>query len=221
MSRLVIIGLGHFGATVASALAAAGAEVAAVDFDRAKVQRMANELSLVLVGDGTDPAVLERLGARGAAAAVISTGDDVTASVLVAIALRDLGVRDIHVKVVSELHRRILGKLGVAETVFPERDSALELAHRVGSRAILRYVELEPGLAAQEMVVPQSWIGRSLRELELPRHYGVSVVALRDYLTGETTPIPDPDAPLKESDALLVAGKDSDLTKVAKLVRVG
>lgn len=217
MAHFVIVGLGNFGASVATALTEAGHEVAALDLDHDRVERLASAVGKVASGDGTEPEVLEALGARRADAAVISTGDDVTASVLTAIALRDLGVREIHVKVVSDLHARILEKVGVAETVFPERESAQHLARRVGNRALLRYVELGPGFSAQEMAVPGRWIGRSLRDLELPRRYGIAVIAKRDYLTGETQPIPDPDAPLKESDTLLVAGKDGDLRKVARL----
>lgn len=215
MKHFLVVGLGNFGASVAESLHEMGYDVSAVDVDRSKVERMAEIVRDVATGDGTDPEVLERLGARKADAAVVSTGDDITASILTALALRDLGVREIHVKVISDLHASILDKLGVAETTFPERESAQFLAKRVASRAILNYVELGEGFSAQEMAVPDEWVGRSLRELELPRRYNVSVVAVHDFLSGGITPIPDPDAPLKQSDTLLVAGADEHLEKVA------
>ena len=217
MKRFVVVGLGNFGATVAEALRRVGHEVAALDLDPAKVERMASAIRRAVVGDGTDPEVLERAGARDADAAVVSTGDDVTASVLTALGLRDLGVREIYVKVVSETHARILEKLGVGDTIFPEREAAQLLAKRMASRTVLNYVYLGPSFSVQEVAVPESWVGRSLRDIELPRRYNVSVIAIRDYLSGEVTPVPDPDAPLKDSEALLVAGRDEALERVARV----
>lgn len=217
MKRYVVVGLGNFGASVAERLHEMGHDVSALDVDREKVERLAPTLRTTAAGDGTDPEVLERLGAGEADAAIVSTGDDITASVLTALALRDLRVPEIHVKVISDLHARILEKLGVAATIFPEREAALLLAKRVENRAILNYVELGEGFSAQEMAVPEAWVGQSLRELELPRRYEIAVIAVHDVLTDEITPIPNPDAPLKESDTLLVAGADASLEKVAKL----
>lgn len=217
MKRYVVVGLGNFGASVAERLHEMGHDVAALDVDRAKVERLAPTLRTTAAGDGTDPEVLERIGAAEADAAIVSTGDDVNASVLTALALRDLGVAEIHVKVISDLHARILEKVGVATTIFPEREAANLLAKRVESRAILNYVELGEGFSAQEMAVPNAWVGRSLRELELPRRYEISVIAVHDVLSDTITPIPDPDAPLKDSDTLLVAGADRSLEKVARL----
>jgi trk system potassium uptake protein TrkA len=217
MKRFIIVGLGNFGATAARVLQEMGRDVTAVDVDQAKVQKAAAYLRRVAGGDGTDREVLQSLGASEADAGIVSTGDDVTASALTALALKDCGVTQIFVKVISDVHARILEKVGVAETIFPERESAQLLAKRIVSRNILNYVDLGFGLSAQEMAVPQSWVGRSLRQLELPRRYNLTVIAVHDWLSGTTRPVPDPDVTLKDSDALFVAGRDSELARVAKL----
>jgi trk system potassium uptake protein TrkA len=217
MKRFVVVGLGNFGASVAERLCEMGHEVAALDVDPDKVERLAPLVRTAVIGDGTDPQVLERVEAAEADAAIVSTGDDVTASVLTALGLRDSGVRQIYVKVISNLHARIVEKIGVAETIFPEREAAQLLARRIESRAILNYVELGEGFSAQEMAVPTRWVGRSLRELELPRRHNIGVIAVHDVLTGKIVPIPDPVAPLKDSDTLLVAGADEHLARVAAL----
>lgn len=217
MARFIVVGLGNFGASVATSLHRMGHEVAAVDIDPRRTEHIAPLLAKVLSGDGTDLALLDQLDARRADTAIVSTGDDVTASVLTTIALRDLGVTDIHVKVVSDLHARILHKVGVSDTIFPERESAQYLAHRVGNRAILRYVELQPGLAVQEMTVPRRWVGRSLRDLDLPRRYGITVIAVRDRCDGALTQSPDPRRPFEESNTVLMAGRDEALARVAQL----
>jgi trk system potassium uptake protein TrkA len=217
MKRFIIVGLGNFGATAARVLQEMGRDVTAVDVDQAKVQKAAAYLRRVAGGDGTDREVLQSLGASEADAGIVSTGDDVTASALTALALKDCGVTQIFVKVISDVHARILEKVGVAETIFPERESAQLLAKRIVSRNILNYVDLGFGLSAQEMAVPQAWVGRSLRQLELPKRYNLTVIAVHDWLSGTTRPVPDPDVTLKDSDALFVAGRDSELARVAKL----
>lgn len=217
MKRFIIIGLGNFGSGVAEALHRAGHDVIALDTNEAVVDRIAPYVSRAAVGDGKDSVTLDRVGAGDADAAVISTGDDITASVLTTLSLRDLGIREIYVKVISRDHARVMEKLGVTETVFPERESALRLGHRIANQLLLNYVQLGSGFSVQEMAVPDPWVGQSLRQLELPRRYRISVLAVHDVLTDAMTPVPDPDAPLKESDTLLVAGRDEHLTKVARV----
>jgi trk system potassium uptake protein TrkA len=217
MQRFVVVGLGNFGSAVAESLHAARHDVLAVDTDEKAVDRIAPLVSRAVVGDGRSAKTLERVGAKGADGGIVSTGDDITASILATMALRDLGVREVYVKVVSAEHARVMQKLGVTDTVFPERDSGHRLATRVGSRAILNYVRLSQDFSIQEMAVPERWIGKSLRELQLPARFRISVIAVHDMLNDRMVSVPNADAPLTESDTLLVAGRDDDLAKAAAL----
>ena len=214
--RFIVIGLGNFGASAAEALHAKGHDVAALDTNPAAVDRVGPLVSRAAVGDGRQREILQRVGADEADVAIVSTGDDLAASVLSTLALRDIGVREIYVKVISRDHARIMDQLGVSETVFPERESGLRLAERIVSTEILNYIQLGRDFSLQELAVPDPWVGKSLRELELPRRYRVSVLAVHDMLNDEILPVPDPDAPLKESDTILVAGTDRDLQRVVE-----
>lgn len=215
MKRFVVVGLGIFGSGVAQTLHEKGHEVIAVDRDENKVNRVAARVSGAVVGDGRDREVLKRIGARGADAAIVSTGDEFGAAVLAAMALRDLEVKSVYVKVVADEHARILDKLGVTETVFPERDSAVGLAQRLaGSSAVLSYFHLKSGFFLQEMGVPKQWIGKTLRQLELPKRHQVFIVAVHDVLTDTIIPAPSPDQQLKDSDTLLVAGPEEQLANL-------
>jgi len=217
MKRFVIIGLGNFGSAVAEALYRAGHDVTTVDVREEMVDRMAQRTSRAAVGDGRNLEVLRRLGGEEADAGVVSTGDDVTASILTVLALKDLGVPEIYVKVISHDHARVMEKMGVTETIFPERESGLRLATRLSSFGVLNFIRVGTDVGIQEMAVPESWIGKSLRTLELPRHYRISVVAVHDLLRDEIVPVPDPDAPLKDSDTLLVLGRDANLAQLARI----
>lgn len=216
--RFIVVGLGNFGATIAATLHDLGHEVAAIDVSPERVDRLGRTVTRAAVGDGTNLNDLKRLGAENAAAAIISTGEEITASALATLVLRDLGVEEIFVKVISNEHARLIEKIGVTETIFPEKESGMRLGRRIANRLLLDFVEFGSGIGLQEMAVPNEWIGHSLRELSLPKEMGIVVVAVHDMLQDNVQPTPDPDALLKDSDTLLVAGRVEDLDRAAKSV---
>ena len=217
MKRFIIVGLGNFGSGAAETLATRGHEVIAIDTDEARVDAMATRIERAAVGDATQLAVLKRIGAHEAQAAIVSVGDDITASILTTLALRDLKVPQIYVKVISVDHARVMERQGVTETIFPERESAIALGYRLAANGLINYIRLGPGFSIQEMAVPPIWIGKSLRELELRVRYHVQIIALRDLLHDQWFPAPDPDRPLTDSDTLVISGREEDLTRVAEL----
>lgn len=217
MKRFVIIGLGNFGASVAEALYRQGHDVLAVDLNEEEVDRTAPHVTRAAVGDGRQLETLESLGAEGSDVGIVSTGDDITASVLATLALRDLGVSEIYVKVISRDHARVMTRMGVTETIFPEREAALNLGVRLSSTSVFKYVSLGAGFGIQEMTVPNKWEGHSLRDLQLRRQHQLSIIAVHDVLTDKMHIPPDPDALLKQSDTLVVAGKEEDLERLAQL----
>lgn len=217
MRRFVIVGLGNFGSGLAESLAHEGHEVVAVDGDAQRVDRIGATVERAVVGDGTRREVLERAGASGADVAVVSVGDDITASILAVLALKDIGIPHIYCKVISIDHARVMERQGVTETVFPERDSAIALGRRLSTSGLLNYVRLGPGFSIQEMGVPDRWEGKTLRELDLRLQYHVQVLAVHDMLQDEMIPVPDPDRLLTDSDTLIVCGREGDLAKLAKI----
>ncbi|MFH1301980.1 MAG: TrkA family potassium uptake protein, partial [Planctomycetota bacterium] len=164
MKRFVVIGLGNFGFSVARALYESGHDVIAIDLNENLVDRLASLITHAVVGDGADIDTLVRISAKEADAAIVSTGDDITASILATMALHDLKIKDIYVKVVSNDHARVMNRIGVTDIVFPERDSAISLATRITGSALLNYVRLGKGFSIQEMGVPNDWLGKSIRE---------------------------------------------------------
>jgi len=216
MKRFVVIGLGHFGSWVARALYSEGYEVLAVERDPDLVDRYADGVTRGVVGDATDRDLLDEVGAAGADAGVISTGEDLAASILATQALRDLGVEEIYVKVTSQEAARALESFGVTETIFPEREVAYRLAHRLPSKTVLGYIPLARGHSIQELAIPDGWLGKSLEELALPRKHGIQIVALYDTLNGEIDVVPDPDRRLVESDIAIVVGTDDDIMELVE-----
>ena len=217
MKRIIVIGLGNFGSILARRLHQIGHDVLAIDSKSDIVDAMGPSVTRAVVGDATKRQVLEEAGAEGADAAVVATGENLAASILALLAVKDLGIKNIFVKVRSEDHARIVNQLGVLDCIFPERESAMGLASRVTSSKLIQYVQLGQDLSLQEMSVPQAWLGKTLRELALPAKYRIQVVAVHDMLREQMLPVPNPDRKLTDSDSLLVAGDPGALESIASL----
>ena len=213
--RFVVIGLGNFGASAAEALYEEGHDVIGLDVKEERADALASHVSRSAVGDGRERETLEKIGAGDAEGGIVATGDDITASILTTLALKDLGIEDLYVKVVSRDHARVVEHMGVTDTIFPERESAINLASRLSDSGVLNYVRMAKDLSVQEMVVPEQWRGQTLRDLNLRADLSLTAIAIHNVETDEVTVPPDPDQALTASDTLLIAGREDKLNEVA------
>ncbi|HKJ03233.1 MAG TPA: TrkA family potassium uptake protein [Longimicrobiales bacterium] len=216
MKRFVVVGLGAFGSWVCRALTRSGFDVIALDRDGERVDRFAHEVARAIVGDASDVLVLKKAGAADADAAVVSTGDDLAATILSVLALRELGVQRIVAKVTSPEAQRAVERFDV-EVVFPEREAAERLAYRLAASTVMEYIPLGERHSIQEIGVPYDWIGKSLRELALPSRESVQVVALYDVLGERWDVVPSPDRVVTDSDVAIVAGTTEALERMVRL----
>lgn len=216
--RFIVVGLGGFGSTIARKMYEDGHDVIAVDIDEKLVQDISDGVTRAVTGDGTRTDTLQAIGAEGATGAIISTGDDISASVLAALAFSDLGVTRIYVKVVSRSHKRIVSHFPHVEPIFPEEETAKNLAMRIEkSDSLLNYVSLGSGVSLQEMAVPSQWEGKTLAELSLRTRFRVSVVAVHDVISDVMHVVPDPHQTLLDSHTLILSGTKENLQRVAEL----
>lgn len=141
MKSYVVIGLGRFGSEVARQLNCLGCEVLAMDRRADLVQQLSSEVTHAVVADGQDKEVLRALGVRNLDCAIIAIGDDLAASVLTTMNLKELGVPKIVCKAHDETHRRVLEKLGADRVVIPEKENAARLAKSLASPNVLDYID--------------------------------------------------------------------------------
>ena len=215
MKSYVVIGLGRFGSQVARELCRQGCEVLAMDISSELVSQVANDVTHAVVGDGQDKEVLRALGAREFDCGIIAIGDDLAASVLVTMNLKELGVPQVICKAHDETHRRVLEKLGADRVVIPEQEQAARLARSLSSHNVLDYIELSEEYGIIETPSPATWKGKSLRELNVRAKLGVNILAIRRG--GRINVSPGADFTFEENDILVVLGDSAALKKVQKL----
>ena len=215
MKSYVVIGLGRFGQGAARQLCQLGAEVLAIDVRGDLVQQVANDVTHAVVGDAQDKEVLRALGVKDFDCAVIAIGEDLAASVLTVMNLQELGVPYIVCKAHDETHRRVLEKLGVQRVVIPEKEQAQRLARSLHSHNVLEYIELSQEYGILEVPAPKSWVGKSLKELNVRAKLGVNIIAVE---SGKTTNVsPSADYRILAEDVLVVLGDNAALEAVQKL----
>ena len=215
MKSYVVIGLGRFGASLARQLCKLGAEVLALDVKGDLVQQVASEVTHAVVGDAQDKEVLRALGVRNMDCAVIAIGDNLAASVLITMNLKELGIPFIVCKAHDETHRKVLEKLGVDRVVIPEQEYAQRLARTLNSHNVLDYIELSEEFGILEVPSPKSWVGKTLRELNVRAKLGVNIIAIE---SGKKTNVaPGAEYVIQPEDNLVVLGENYALEAVQKL----
>jgi len=225
--RYAVIGLGRFGTTLARHLGDLGAEVIAIDHREDRVAEVRDHVSVAIRLDATTERNLREHGLEGVDVAVVGMGENFEATQLVTVILKRLGVGQVVVKAPTPLQYEILKRIGADEVVSPEKESAIRLAQRLLSPRILDYIELAEGYSLVQLKAPAAFVGKSLRELDVRRVFGVNVVAIkRSVETGrdaDDRPVieerfvgtTDPTDVIEDGDVLVVIGADADLDRLA------
>lgn len=214
MKRVVVVGLGIFGFHIAKELYEKGMEVIAIDKNKEVIQRIKDSCSKAVVADAREKEVLEAIGIQEDDTVIVSFGEDLSASTLLTLHLKELNVKRIIVKAPSEDHKRILQKVGATEVIIPEREMAGKVAKSLISPNVLDYIPVSEDYNISEIAPPASFIGKSIAELNLRKRYHIEVIAIRDVLSDRITLIPQASSVIKDSDILVVIGKEPDIQKI-------
>ncbi len=215
MESYAVIGLGTFGSAVALELMNSGCEVLAVDHNEEKVQRIADYVTDAVVADARDEAVLRSLEITHYDCCVVCIGEDVAASILVTLTLKELGVKRVVCKAADEIHKKALRKVGADRAVIPEKEMAGRFAQSLVCPSVKEYFELSDEYAIVERTAPESWVGKSLRLLNIRAKYGVSVIAYRR--AERLIAAPHPDELIQNGDMIVLLGQADDLNQLGKL----
>lgn len=216
--KCVIIGLGAFGFHLTKALYERGLEVLAIDHDKSVIQRARDHCSKAALADAVDKEALTALDVGSVDFAVVAVGGErMDYSILVTMSLKELGVKKIYVKAHTEDHAKVVSLLGVTEVIFPERDMASKLATALISPNLLDHLPIMEGYSIIEISAPSEFIGKTLSELKLRNRFGVQVIAIRELIPERIEINPAADFALKDSDVLVVMGRDDQLEALSAL----
>ena len=215
MKSYIVIGLGRFGSEVARKLCELGCEVLAVDTVSENVQRISSDVTHAAVADARDKGVLRALGAANFDCAIVAIGGNLADSVLATLNVKELGIPKVVCKAHDEVHRQVLLKLGADQVVIPEQEHAARLARSLSFHNVLDYIELSEDYGIVEVPAPKSWVGKSLKELNVRASLGVNILAVKQ--DGAINVSPAADYPIAQQDVLVVLGDTIALEKVQKL----
>jgi len=215
MRSYIVIGLGRFGMEVARRLCELGCEVLAVDTNSDMVQQISADVTHAVVADARDKEVLRALGAKEFDCAIIAIGGSLGDSVLATLNAKELGIPRVVCKAHDETHRQVLLKLGADRVVIPEQEQAARLAKSLSSFNVLDYIELSSEYGIIDVPAPKSWVGKSLKELNVRAKLGVNILAIKQGQNINVSPAAD--YPIAQDDVMVVLGDAKALEKVQKL----
>lgn len=214
MKRVVVIGLGIFGLNIVKDLFENGFEVIAIDKNKDAIQNIRDCSTKAIVADGMDKEIMDAIGIQAQDTVIISFGEDLAASTLITLHLRQLGVKNIIVKAPNNEHKLVLEKVGATEVIIPEKEIATKVAKSLISPNVLDYLPLSDGYMISEIAPPNSFLGKTIAELQLRGTYHIEVIAIRDMLSDRIHMVPPASFVIKDGEVLVVVGKEKDIQKL-------
>lgn len=223
--RVAVIGAGTFGMSVAECLVEMGCEVIVADHDEEKVRNAATLVPRAVQIDVMDEEALKAAGIADVDAAVVAIGDEIDASVLATMLLKDLGVGFVVSKANSEVHGKLLQRCGADRIIFPEREVGVRVAHILQAPSVLDFIRVARGVAMVEIPVGPSFVGKTLQELAVRRSYGITVLAVKrageQDVPEDAVEIAGPETRLEMGDVVLVIGRDEKVQAFEEAMSAG
>lgn len=213
--QYVVIGLGRFGTSVAKTLVEQGADVLVIDKSEEKINDAMHYATHGVQADATDENALRSLGIRNFDVACVCLGE-IQSSIMAALICKEQGIDLVLVKAQSEVHAKVLYKMGVDKVVFPERDMGIRVAHNLLSSNILDFIELSDDYGIAELEAHASWVGETLIDLDFRKKYGLSVIAIRHGET-DVNVNPLPGDRISAGDVVIVIGSEEQISKLEEI----
>jgi len=226
--QFLVIGLGRFGKAVAEALADAGHDVVAVDENEEAVMEVEVMVSQALVMDATNERALRTLGVKDFDAVIVATSQNIVSSLLITMLVKELGAKKIVAKTSTSLQAKVLKRLGVDLVVYPEREMGQRVAQILTSPRIFEFIELSPDYSLVEIVAPEAFVGKTIKQTDARAKYGVNIIAIRRKVPEmsedgkmtykeEMIITPPAEEEIRAGDLLVVIAKDENIEALKRL----
>lgn len=212
--QFLIIGAGRFGTSVAKTLYKLGHDVMVVDNDENLINNISSDVTNAVQADVVSEKVLRALGIKGFDAVILAISSDLHISVMTALLLVEMKAKHIVAKAQTELHGRLLDKIGVNRIIFPEQDMGKKLAHSILAPSIVDLFELSDEYSVVEAKAPKEMVGKTLSELDLRAKMGVNIIAIRSENDTYTNISPVAEDKVKEGDTIIAIGDNKAFKKM-------
>lgn len=208
-----IIGLGRFGYALATELAAAGADLIVLDKNEEKIREMRELTEGAFIVHSLDKKTIAETGIQNCDVVVVCIGSAIDTSILTTLNVVSLGVTKVIAKANSVEHGEILEKLG-AEVVYPERDIAVRLAHRLEASKVLDYIQLSERLNITKIIVSDKMIGKTVKEVNLRGRFGANIIAIENGAVLRESVLPD--YAFEKGDIMFISGTKDGLNSLSE-----
>ncbi|MDL4843033.1 potassium channel family protein [Aquibacillus rhizosphaerae] len=214
--EFVVIGLGRFGGNLCKELTDTGVEVVAIDKDPERIQEYSSIVSHAVEIDAIDEESLKSIGIRNFDCVVVSIGEDLQASILITLILKEMDIKQVWVKARNEYHQKVLEKIGADRIIHPERDMARRIAHHIGSDKVTDYIEISKHYSIVEIIASNKLAGKTLNQLDVQDKFHCTIVAIKKN-ENDISIIPSLDTVIDLNDILVTIGKNTDLERFEDL----
>ena len=211
---VLVIGLGRFGTAAALELMALGHEVLAIDGNEARVNDVAPDVTQAIQLDASDDDALRAVGAADFQHAIVAISSNTEASIFATMALKNLGVGNVIAKAATALHGSILERVGADRVVYPEREMGIRVSHTFSIWTVIDYIDVAPNFGIVKVHPPKSFVGKTLRELDLANRFRLTPIALRRG--PDVTVNPHRDDRIEATDELILIGLDARLEELGE-----
>lgn len=217
MKTYAVIGLGKFGFHIARGLAEQGMDIIAIDNDIHKIQEISDFIEDAIVLDSTDTKALKEAGVAGLDTVIISIGENIEASILTLMALKELDNKTIIAKAISLTHGEILARLGAFKVIYPERESAKKLVESLVGNVVIDQVDFSSTIKIAKFLATKALIGKHVSDIEAMFEHEIHLIACktRDNWTFDT----DKSYKIRENDMLSFIGKKAFIEKLRNLTK--
>jgi trk system potassium uptake protein TrkA len=211
LKSVLIIGLGNFGLKLAKKVHELGHQVLAIDKNEERVNESLPYVNDAMIGDSTNETFLKSLGINNFDVCIVTIGNNFQSSLETTSLLKELGGKLVIARANREVQEKFLLRNGADQVVNPEKQIAKWTAIRYTSDNILDYIELDGSHAILEVRMPDSWIGKSVGEVDIRKKYGINILAIKE--NEEMNLNISPDLIFKEGETLLVLGEQKFIQK--------
>ncbi|MEM1255339.1 MAG: TrkA family potassium uptake protein [Cyanobacteria bacterium P01_H01_bin.21] len=215
--QFAVIGLGRFGRAVCLTLHGMGYEVLGIDSDENRVAQVLTDqiAAHALQMDSTQPSALQEAGIPDFDTVIVAIGNYVQESIITTLNVKEAGVANVVAKASTEIHGKLLERVGADHVVFPEFEMGCELARSLTRPGVLDRFELDPDHSIVEVVVPQQFDGKTIVELDLRNHYGLTLMAISKENAMDKFEInPSPVTRLRAGTLMVVVGANRGIDKL-------